>query len=207
MTGQPTFTNLVDFVEGRLDQGASAGIERSLAAGDPEAGATVAWLRTFLFLGKQLPLEAPPVRVRYYLQRQFEQRSGRAPARARPVRQLLAALMFDSRRDLVAEGVRSGGVDAKSVHLAFSSPEAEVLVDLSSRRGGHLRIDGQVLWTRQGPQASEATVTAPGSVETSRTGDELGRFSFDRVPADVDRLLVQGADVEIELMWEPWEAP
>ncbi len=90
MIERPTFTNLVDFVEGRLEPGASAAIEQYLAAGDPDATATVEWMRTFLSVSAELSLETPPLRVRHYLRRQFDERSDtklslvRLPGRSLP---------------------------------------------------------------------------------------------------------------------------
>ena len=72
MTARPSFASLADYVEGRLDPEASASIEDFLAAGDPDAEATIEWLRTFRRCGRAAParvaagagalLPAPPVR-------------------------------------------------------------------------------------------------------------------------------------------------
>ena len=204
MTGRPSFTSLADYVEGRLDPDAAASIEEQLAAGDPEAAAIVEWLRTFLSVAEQLPLEAPPVRVRYYLRRQFDQQA----ARGGVARQLLATLRFDSRRDLAAAGVRSATVDTGTVHLAFRCDAGDVLLDLAATSDGGLRLDGQVLWAA-GLDAPilEARLTGPDFAENTTDGDDLGRFSFARVPADVSQLMLHAPDVDIRLTWEPYAAP
>ncbi len=204
MTTRPSFTSLADYVDGRLDSEASATVEDLLAFGDPEAGAIVEWLRTFRAVAEELPLEAPPVRVRYYLRRQFEQRSPRGAL----ARQLLATLRFDSRRDLAAAGVRSGGIGPGTVHLAFRCDAGDVFLDLAASGDGHLRLDGQAMWAsgRHEP-ILEARLTGPGFAETSPSGDELGRFSFPRVPADVDQLVLHAPDLDIRLTWESHETP
>ncbi len=206
MIQRPTFTNLVDYVEGRLEPGASAAIEQYLAAGDSDATATVDWMRMFLAVSSELPLEAPPLRVRHYLRRQFEQRGDTKLSLVRVPRQILATLMFDNRRDLAASGVRSADVGTATLHLAFRSEAGDVLVDLSPSADGFRRLDGQVLFSDDWDgQVLEADLSGPGYSGTS-AGDDLGRFSFAHVPADVDQLVLRADDVDIKLMWEPCKA-
>ncbi len=208
MTARPSFTSLADYVDGRLDSRAAESIEEILATGDPEVEAIIGWLHSFRSVADQLPLETPPVRVRYYLRRQFERQFERRSARGTLTQQLLATLRFDSRRDLTAAGVRSGGLDPGIVHLAFRSDAGDVFLDLAPSDDGHLRVEGQTMWAGgQDAPILEATVTGPGFVESSTGEDELGRFSFARVPADVDLLVLRAPDVDISLTWRPYSTP
>lgn len=203
MSTRPTFTSLADYVDGRLDPDTAESIEEILAHGDSEAQAIVEWLRTFRQVAGRLPMESPPVRVGYYLRRQFEQRT----ARGGLTRQLLASLKFDSRCDLAAAGVRSGDSDQSTIHLAFQCDAGDVFLDLVPSGDGHLRLDGQAMWAA-GHEAPilAARLTGPGFSESSSGGDRLGRFSFARVPAEVEQLVLHAPDVDISLMWEPFEA-
>ena len=204
MTARPTFTQLADYVDGRLDPVAAAAIDELLANGDNETLGAVGWLRSFGSVAGQMSLEAPPVRVRYYLQRQFERRAAGAPAAGAGLsRRLRATLVFDSRRQTAAVGVRSGPPTTGTVHLAFRCEAADVLVDLSAAADGDQRVDGQVLWA-DGADASVlgATISGPGFTDSAAPGDDLGRFSFVGVPADTNQLVVHGEDVDIRVTWE-----
>lgn len=208
MTERPTFTHLVDYVEGRLDPAAAATTARTLESTDVPTERALAWIRTFHDVAGRLPLEAPPVRVRYYLRRQFEAAATRTPPLARLPRRLLAILTFDSRADLAVAGVRSGDTDLSSTSLAFSSDVADVLVDLSPAGDGLLRLDGQMLWADgEASPLLEVRLTGPDFAAEVHDSDDLGRFAFVRVPARVDQLVLHTEDVDIELTWEPSETP
>ncbi len=208
MTDRPTFTNLVDYVEGRLAPEAASTVERNLTTGDVETRSALTWIRTFHEVADRLPLETPPTRVRYYLRRQFEAAASRPPPLARVRRQLRAVLTFDSRAESSLVGVRSAGTDATATSLAFSSEAGDVIVDLSSAGSGRVRLDGQVLWAEgQSARLLEVRLSGPGFAEDAQGADDLGRFEFARVPAHVDRLVLHTEDADINLVWEPDETP
>jgi hypothetical protein len=208
MTDRPSFTTLVDYVEGRLTAEAAARVERTLATADPQTRSALAWIRTFHDVADRLPLTAPPLRVRSALRREFEEHAARGAPLARSARRLLALLTFDSRSGLAVAGVRSGDSAASVTSLAFSCEAADVLVDLTPAGEGRLRLDGQVLWPDdRDARLLEARLTGPGFAEETQDSDALGRFAFARVPTSVDRLLLRAGDVDIELAWEPGGTP
>lgn len=208
MITSPSFTTIADWVDGRLDADAAAAVEQALAAGDARTTSAVAWLRTFREVSGELPLEAPPTRVRYYLRRRFDERTQRPAARGALARRLLAALVFDSRTEVAAAGLRGGDADGETVHLAFRSDAGDVLLDLTPNGAGDLRIDGQMLWADgDDPPALDAVVDVPGQESLTVSGDDLGRFSFPQVPSSVDRLVLRSRHTDIRLTWSPVVAP
>ena len=64
MSTPPTFTELVDWVDGRLDQQQAADVESRVATGGEETSATVDWIREFKAAAELMPLVAPPEHVR-----------------------------------------------------------------------------------------------------------------------------------------------
>lgn len=208
MITSPSFTTIADWVDGRLDPATASTVEQALAAGDARTTSAVAWLRSFREVSAQLPLEAPPVRVRYYLRRRFDEHARRPPERGAVARRLLAALVFDSRTEVATAGVRAGDVDSETVHLAFRSDAGDVLLDLTPSGEGMVRIDGQMLWAdgRADPFL-DAVLEVPGQGTQSVAGDDLGLFSFPRVPAAVERLVLHSRQTDIRLSWRPVETP
>jgi hypothetical protein len=91
--------------------------------------------------------------------------------------------------------------DGSTLHLACHSDAGDVLVDLIPSPDGFRRLDGQVFLTDDlGGLSLEADLTGPGFAD-SVSGDRLGRFSFRRVPNEVDQLVVHANDVDIKLAW------
>src|SRR3546814_807540 len=113
--GRPSFVELADWVDGRLDAATASGIERALD--DPAISATIGWLRRFRSLARELPVVAPPAIVRQNLRRAFARRVGARPVVG--IIELAGRLVFDSRRHLEPAGVRAVADAGRSVHLAF----------------------------------------------------------------------------------------
>lgn len=202
MITSPSFTTIADWVEGRLDDDAASVVEQALKAGDARTTNAVQWLRTFRAVSAELPLKAPPVRVRYYLRHRFDERTQRPAERGAVARRLLAALVFDSRTEVAAAGVRAGDVDTETVHLAFRSDVGDVLLDLTPTGDSALRIDGQMLWADgHGESSLDVVLEVPGHGTRTVSGDDLGRFSFTQVPSLVDRILLRSRHADIRLTW------
>lgn len=207
MTDRPSFTTIVDWVEGRLDRQSAAPVEAALAAGDPRTRGAIAWVRTFHEVAAELPLIAPPARVRYYLRRRFDERTDVSTARGGAVRRLLAALVFDSRTEPSLAGVRGSDVGGDAVHLAFRSDAGDVLLDLTRVREGVVRVDGQVLWS-DAPTVPrlEAVVRGPDIASSTAEAGDLGRFTFPQVQPGIDQLTLRCGDLDVTMKWKPYDA-
>jgi hypothetical protein len=182
--GQPRFAVLLDWLEGRLEPGPAAAVTAQVAGADAQTHGTLQWLRGFLAAARALPLHEPPPIVRQSLAQYFERWSrARAELEQQP-RTVLARLLFDSRQDLAAGGMRAAATGSgEAVHLAYTTEDGDLLLDVYDTGTGRVRLEGQVLLT--GPEQArvfEVSVTAPGFRARSRDGDALGRFTVADVP-------------------------
>jgi hypothetical protein len=196
---RPEFRELVDWLDGRLDPGAAARIAGWVQSGDPHTQRTVEWLRSFKAIARDLPLHEPPPLVRQSLNQYFRRWSEGRTAGPRPTRLFEARLMFDSRRDEMAlAGTRAASDGAASVHLAFTTEVADVVLDAHPLGGGHVRLDGQVLPVEplEAP-VFEAEAEGDGFSVRTVDGDELGRFCLPEVPVTACRLRAGNGEITI----------
>lgn len=192
---RPDVATLLDWLEGRLSAAAAALVADQVATGDRRTQGTVEWLRGFL--GAVLPLHEPPPLVRQNLRQYFARRSAPDTIADAP-RELLAAKFFDSRTDLALSGVRAGAAVDDAVHLAYSTPAADVVIDVQRLSADRVRIDGQVL-PAQATTAPvfEASVTGGSGTVRTVDGDEFGRFGLPDVPDTVQQLRASNGEITI----------
>lgn len=192
----PDLALLLDWIEGRLDASSAARVDAAVAAGDPATIATVDWLRDFARLARSMPLHDPPPIVRQHLRRHFRRESRSRPDPAyEPVR-LVATPLFDSRRDLALAGMRGVDEPGEVVHLAFSTDQADLVLDVTPQGPHEVSIEGQVLLADVGEaRVFEATAVGPAGLIRTVDGDELGRFWLAAVPVDTTELRVTNGEV------------
>jgi hypothetical protein len=195
---RPDFRELVDWLDGSVDAGTAARITAWLQSGDPYTRRTVDWLRGFMATARALPLHDPPPLVRQNLNQYFKRWSEGRAAGPQPTRLIPARLMFDSRKEIALAGTRTAGDEASTVHLAFTTDVADLVVDAHPLGGGRLRLDGQVLPLEplEAP-VFEAEAQCEGFSARTVDGDELGRFSLANVPAGVCRLRAGNGEITI----------
>lgn len=194
MTEPVRFEQLIDWLEGRLDPETDAAVTAEVARGDARTRATVDWLRSFLAVGRLLPLHEPPPSVRQNLRRQFSAwRADRSTADVEPI-ELVATLLFDSDRDLVV-GRRAVDTSDDARHIAYTSDRADIVLDVHRLAESLVDIEGQVLPVEPtSAPVFEATVHGPGVELRAISGDELGRFALANVPDAVTRLRVTNGE-------------
>lgn len=194
----PEFELLVDWVEGHLDADASAEVSAAVSADHPEATTSVEWLQEFLRLTRAMPLHEPPPIIRQHLVRYFTRWSRARAALDSPRLELRASLLFDSRLDLAPVGVRGANDVEGSVHLAYTTDYADLVLDVSHLGSDLVRLDGQVLLTDDSQaHIFEAATTGPSGNRRTIDGDALGRFCLVDVPADATELRVTNGDLTI----------
>lgn len=194
----PSFTDLLDWVEGRADESVAARVAAAIGAGDQRATGIVEWIRSFHHSAAQMSMAAPPPLVRQNLRLQFARRM--AGERTDAPDFVDGQLAFDSRRDLSRAGTRGASSDADGVHLMFRTGPADVLIDLYPMDPKSVRLDGRVLASDAGaPPIFEAIVLAPQRRLRDVDGDELGQFHFDQVPRNATELRVTNQVVAVRM--------
>jgi hypothetical protein len=195
----PNDATLTDWLEGRLDDARAVAVAAAVDA-DPELQRTVAWLRQFLGTAAAVPMLAPPPVVHQRLRQHFQRWSAERDTDESVAFEIEAVLLFDSREDLAATGLRGTADIDPSVHLVFGCDAADIAVDVVPEPDGRVRLSGQVFANDErarGPFA--VTATGPDEQRIAIDGDELGRFSIGSVPATVNCLLLRNAHVRLRV--------
>jgi hypothetical protein len=206
-TERPSFGLLCDWLEGRLDAETAAGVAAAVEADeDGRLQGSVAWLTSFLTVSRELPLSSPPPLVRQRLNQYFSRWSKAREAMSGTPVVVPADLLFDSRKDLVGAGMRSGSADA-AVHLGFISAVADIVLDARPTPDGLIRVDGQVLPTRDTAPVFAATFEAPSFSATVLDGDEFGHFGVGGVPRESVEVRLSNGEVTVVLQADLRDVP
>lgn len=188
---------VVDWVFGRLPDPHVGQELTETALRDPGLRAEIEWATRLHLVARSLPLADPPPLLRQRLRQQFLGWSAVQGLPAPTALELDASLVFDSRQDRLAVGVRGDhGVD-EPIHLVWRTEVAELVIQARTQDSGMVRLDGQVLLTH--PTASpvfELLAQGPDTTVRSTDGDSLGRFHA-VVPQAVDRLRVSNGELTV----------
>jgi hypothetical protein len=197
----PTFAQLVDWVDGKLDatQAArvQAAVDAAIARGDEALAATLAWLRAFRTQADETVLVPPPDAARARVMRAFEdfmrRRSNTSTQPGGLLRRILAPLVRATGPGLAVEGARGAAIQARRRQMTFECELADIVLNVQPRDGTH-RLSGQVLprvaldvaglivellrlgGERVPPERSETEALAGLT-----RADDMGEFTFDAV--------------------------
>ncbi|MFC1466587.1 MAG: hypothetical protein ACFLMY_17230 [Candidatus Brachytrichaceae bacterium NZ_4S206] len=196
-TTTPTFAQLVDWVDGKLDAEAAAriqaAVDAAIARGDEALAATLAWLRAFRAQAHTTVLVPPPEAARASVLRMFEDaKRAQASASARPslLQRVVAALARATGPGLAIEGARGAAIQARRRQMTFECDAADIVLNAQPRDDGY-RLSGQLL-----PRATLDTdgmfvelVRVEGALEDDTDAstvrfaraDAPGEFTFDAV--------------------------
>jgi hypothetical protein len=193
------FSQLVDWVEGRLPQKEAQAVEEQVAVADSATLADVAWLRKFVRATEDSVLESPPPEVRSTLIARFKSHAeGRRPPGF--LKRVVATLTFDDGLR-PAVGVRSAGAQGARRQLVYSADDLDVALNFLPRaRDKDFDLDGQVL-PRDGVEFGSFSVQLLQSeTELSITAtDELGAFAFESIPSGVYEIILSTDRVEVSI--------
>jgi len=193
----PDFETLVDWVEGRLEPATAAAVAEAVEAGDARVRGTVEWLARFAAAAAEVPLQDPPPIIRQRLHQQFQARTSREAAT--PIADVHGSLLFDSRHDVAAAGMRGGPSGDEVIHLAYTSSVGDLVLDIHPGDAGLLRIEGQVLSADAASPVFEASARGAGWEVRTVDGDALGRFQLEQVPPHVDQLTASNGQFSLRV--------
>lgn len=175
----PTFTELLDWAEGRLDAHRAEQVAAHVAEADPATARTVAWIEEFLHGARLMPLHQPPPDLSDRLRAAFvgfHQPHGTDDWHD-------ATLLYDTREP--AAGMRSAGI-ADGTHLAYESGIGRFVIEASPSGPGRVDLAGLVLGARDA--AVDLAFMVDGVLQRAARTDRQGRFTVSEVPDTVDEV-------------------
>jgi hypothetical protein len=193
------FSQLVDWVEGRLPEEEAQAVEEQLAIADSATLADVAWLRKFIRATEDSDLESPPPEVRSTLIARFEAHAeGRRPPGF--LKRVVATLTFDEGLR-PAVGVRSAGAQGARRQLVYSADDLDVALNFLPRaRDKDFDLDGQVLPRDDVELGYFSVQLLQSETELGVTAtDDLGTFAFESIPSGVYEIILSTDRVEVSI--------
>lgn len=204
---QPSFAQLLDWLEGRLSAAqAQAMAARMAQVDDAEIQGDAAWIQAFLQAKQTVVFEAPPPAVRQSLLQSF---SAQIKPKAQPTplaadrpqsgffQRLVGVLTFDSHGQLGLAGARGAGQPVAR-QLIYQGTVADVALNLHLDRQQRFSLLGQCLPTGEGWPATVAVQLLQAEDEIAITmTDDLGEFAFaDLLPGEY-QLIVSAEQCDI----------
>jgi hypothetical protein len=193
------FSQLVDWIEGRLPEKEARAVEEQVAVADAATLADVAWLRRFVRATEDSVLEAPPPEVRSTLIASFR---AHAEGRRTPglMKRVIATLAFDGGLR-PAVGVRSAGTQGARRQLVYSADDLDVALNFLPRaRDKNFDLDGQVLPRDDVELGSFSVQLLQSETELGITAtDDLGAFAFESIPSGVYEIILSTDRVEVSI--------
>lgn len=193
------FSQLVDWVEGRLPQKEAQAVEEQVAVADSATLADVAWLRRFVKATEDSVLESLPPEVRSTLIARFR---AHAEGRRTPglLERVVATLTFDGGLR-PAVGVRSAGAQGARRQLVYSADDLDVALNFLPRaRDKNFDLDGQVLPRDDVELGSFSVQLLQSETELGITAtDDLGAFAFESIPSGVYEIILSTDRVEVSI--------
>jgi hypothetical protein len=192
MSEEPTFAELVDWLDGRLDEDRAHDVAARAAVGGPDTAATIAWLRQFRGAAASMPLEQPPAEVGANARALFRQL--RAPWTGDTSD---LELSYDSRLVPVS-GVR-GGAPRDAFHVDYAGPGVSVGIDVVVVPNDERALRGAVRFADgDEPEGVALDFRARGESRGSAWCGEDGEFRA-RVPGEVDEIWVTGSRTRMRI--------
>ncbi|MBU2696851.1 MULTISPECIES: hypothetical protein [Pimelobacter] len=188
VTRRPTFTEIVDWIEGRLPDERADQVAAEVAADEDSAGAA-AWMTQFLADARRLPLETPPPELSARLRGLFDDAANLPPE----VRWATAHLLYDTREAMT--GTRSADL-LDHTHLAFETEHGRFVVEVRRAGAGEVDLHGLLLLD-EGAAAADVTLLEDGTVRRRARTTADGRFELLQVPQSVDELRIAVRDARV----------
>ena len=191
MDTPPRFTELLDWVEGRLAPRRADEIAVLVASGDQDLRDRVDWIRAFLDGARALPLATPPPELSERLRAAFT--GLQAPTGGDTWTD--AALLHDTRAAGAGAGRRSV---ADGISLSFDSPIGRFVVEVSAAVPGEVDLSGLVLAPEDGPGVDVSLLEA-GELRRAVHVDRDGRFEIAGVPVSVDEMWLRSGEIRVRV--------
>lgn len=193
--GRMSVADVVDWVQGKLSPDEAAVVEAAVAEGDEYARSTLLCAQRFLAAAEEVHQVRPPPGLRQALLDMFRPSPPRQVG-AGIVQRIAAVLTSDSWAGVAPAGLR-GDAAGRDRHLAYSSPAADVVLDVSPAPRGHVRIDGQVLPNLESDDVFYVQIVTDDVEAAITLCDDVGEFTFEGLAPGSYRLVVGTGQAEI----------
>jgi hypothetical protein len=194
----PLFSELLDWLEGRLPPEEAQALAARLNTAGTETQADLDWLRLFHQARQSVQSAVPPPNVRQTLQGRF---AAYAETRQPPglFQRLVAMLTFDSRVQPVTAGLRSVADDTEQRQLIYTSEAAEIAITVQpTLPDKNFTLTGQVFPLRDAPTDAFSIQLLKDAQEVGLVAaDELGEFAFANLSAGEYSMVVSAGEYEV----------
>lgn len=196
----PRFSELLDWLEGRLPPDQAQAMAESLETADASTQAGLDWLRLFLQARQTVQIASPPSSVRETLKDRF---AAYIEVRKPPglFQRLLATLTFDSHLQPVTASIRSAqrADEGSQQQLIYSTEAAEVALTVhSALPNKKFIVTGQIFPAAEIPAHSFSIQLLREVHEVGLTAaDELGEFTFTDLPVGDYEMIVSAGEYEV----------
>jgi hypothetical protein len=197
-SNRPHFSELLDWLEGRLLPDDARAVAERLQAADAATQADLDWLRLFLQARQSVQFASPPPSVRETLKQRFA-----AYAEAReptgPFQRWLATLTFDSRAQPITAGLRSAAEEGQQRQLIYTTEAAEIALTVQSiLPNKNFIVTGQIFPMADTPTDAFSIQLLRDAQEVALAAtDELGEFTFLDLPAGEYHMVVSAGQYEV----------
>jgi hypothetical protein len=197
-SNRPRFSELLDWLEGRLLPADARAVAERLQSADAATQADLDWLHLFLQARQSVQFASPPPGVRETLKQRF---AAYADAREppSPFQRWLATLTFDSRAQPVTAGLRSGAEEGQRRQLIYTTDAAEIALTVQSiLPDKNFIVTGQIFAMGDTPTHTFGIQLLRDTWEVAlATTDELGEFTFSDLPAGEYEIVVSAGQYEV----------
>ena len=187
---RPTFTELVDWLDGRLVGDEAEALASYVAEGDPLTLESVEWILAFVDGAASMPLQQPPPelggRLRGIFDRLHRPQLGRDWSEA--------TLREDARSGHAPSGERSRA--GRGVHQAFDSDLGRFVLDATGTGGGEVDVEGLILLSPDS-WGVDLAFLAGGTLRRAVRSTRDGRFEARGLPVEVDELWLTSGTVRV----------
>jgi hypothetical protein len=199
-SNSPRFSELLDWLEGRLPPDKARAVAEHLQAANAATQADLDWLRLFLQVRQSVQFASPPPGVRETLRRAFAAYA-EAQELPGPFQRWLATLTFDSRAQSVTAGLRSAqrAEEGQQRQLIYTTEAAEIALTVqSSLPDKNFIVTGQIFPMEDTPTHTFSIQLLRDTWEVALAAtDELGEFTFSDLPAGEYHMIVSAGQYEV----------
>ena len=194
------FSQLADWVEGRLSEEQARAVEEQVAVADSATLADVAWLRKFARAAEGAAPESPPAEVRSALVSWFK---ARAEGRRTPslLRRVVATLAFPGGLRPAA-GVRVANAQGVRRQLIYTTDDLDVALNFWPRANDkNLDLEGQVFPRDDIELGPFVVQLMRGDTEVAITAtDDWGSFALESVLPGAYTMILSTDELEVSIM-------